>query len=354
MKYLLSPGSPSRPSLLRLLAVSMLALTVTASVFAQSSQSLNFNVSASDRAAAASSSHFWYHARSARTAAAQSAPRTLFTAARPKMTGLVSAAAATIPALPAPGVYPDDLTYFGGKVVQSMQSHSLFVNCTAACWGSPNKFLTDLGNSTFIHLVDQYTGATANNRYKVGSGGTVNLDLLTNTASINDLLVIAHAGAKKMGSGYGHEYHIFLPKGVDICFDQSNVCYSPDNPASFVFCAFHGSVDFADIGHVLLSVEPYQAVPGCAVTKPAPNGQLGDSTASVLSHELIETITDPDGDAWIAASSLIALGAEIGDLCEKPSLVSELFDNPVSNLNGHNWKIQTEYSNFYHGCANVP
>src|SRR5690348_13952856 len=89
MKYLLSPGSPSRPSRLPLLAVSMLALTVTASVFAQSSQSLNFNVSASDRAAAASSSHFWYHARSARTAAAQSAPRTLFTAARPKMTGLV-------------------------------------------------------------------------------------------------------------------------------------------------------------------------------------------------------------------------------------------------------------------------
>ena len=80
--------------------------------------------------------------------------------------------------------------------------------------------------------------------------------------------------------------------------------YSPDNPATFAFCAFHASVNFSDVGHVLFTVEPFQNVPGCAVGKPSPNGVLVDSTASVLSHQLIETITDPDGDAWWITNDL--------------------------------------------------
>jgi hypothetical protein len=344
-----------KPSRFAIAATISLLLAVAGSTFAQNAAPLK--LTPNDRAAVASSSHFWYHARSARTLAAQSAPRTLLTAARPKMTGIRAAAvAATVPGLPAPGVYPDDLTYFGGKTVGSMASHNIFVNCTNSCWGNPNRFLTDLGNSNFIHVVDQYTGSTANNRYKLGTGTSVTASLLTGVATVNDILLIAHAAAKHMGTGYGHEYHGFLPKGVDTCFDppNSNVCYSPDSPATFFFCAYHGSVDFPDIGHVLFSVEPYQSVDGCAVTSPSPNGRLTDSTASVLSHELIETITDPDGDAWIAVNTLPVLGAEIGDECEIPSLTQLLFNPPVSNLNGHNWKIQPEYSNFYHGCATVP
>lgn len=353
MECLQFPGR--KPHFAKIATTIIFLFAVVGSTFAQNIAQLT--LSPNDRAAVANSSHFWYHARSARTSAAQSAPRTLLTAARPQMTGIRAATlAATVPGLPAPGVYPDDLTYFGGKVVGSMTSHNIFVNCTNSCWGNPNRFLTDLGNSNFIHVVDQYTGSTANNRYKLGTGASVAASLLTGVASINDILLIAHAAAKAMGTGYGHEYHIFLPKGVDTCFDppNSNVCYSPDSPSTFFFCAYHGSVTFPDIGHVLLSVEPYQAVDGCAVTSPSPNGKLTDSTASVLSHEVIETITDPDGNAWIAVNTLPVLGEEIGDECEIPSLTQQLFDPPVSNLNGHNWKIQPEYSNFYHGCANVP
>ena len=122
---------------------------------------------------------------------------------------------------------------------------------------------------------------------------------------------------------------MFLPKGVDTCFDLTNICYSPDNPPSFVFCAYHGSVTFSDIGHVLITVEPFQNVNGCSVATPSPNGALVDSTANVLSHELFESITDPDPPGtvtdivngkfgWIALNSLIEFGAEIGDICEGP------------------------------------
>ena len=71
----------------------------------------------------------------------------------------------------------------------------------------------------------------------------------------------------------------------DTCFDLTSVCYSPDNPPSFAFCGYHGSVTYSDIGHVLLSVEPFQNVDGCSVTTPTPNGALVDSTANVLSIE---------------------------------------------------------------------
>jgi hypothetical protein len=101
-----------------------------------------------------------------------------------------------------------------------------------------------------------------------------------------------------------------------LCFDNTfTVCYSPDIPASFVFCAYHNSVDFKDIGHVLCSVEPYQNVPGCGVRPGTPNGHLIDSTNNSLSHETTETITDPDGTAWINSTLVVLSGAEIGDEC---------------------------------------
>jgi hypothetical protein len=67
---------------------------------------------------------------------------------------------------------------------------------------------------------------------------------------------------------------------------------------TFAFCAYHSSVQFKDIGHVLYGVEPFQDVPGCSVRPGTPNGQLVDSTNNSLSHELFETISDPDGTAW--------------------------------------------------------
>jgi hypothetical protein len=111
-------------------------------------------------------------------------------------------------------------------------------------------------------------------------------------------------------------------------------------------------VVFSDLGHVLYTVEPYQDVPGCQVATPTPNGDLVDSTASVLSHETIATITDPDLDAWWSDVSLIEQGAEIGDICEPVPNSSLRFLDPEFQVNGKNYKIQLEYSNHFHGCAN--
>ena len=259
--------------------------------------------------------------------------------------------AASVAAVPAPGFYPADVTYHGGPVVKSANSNNVYVNRPASHWGNPAKFLTDLQKSAFVQTIDQYIGTTGKNRYGVGLSSTISYPIFEPLGN-NDLVRIVHAAAAAHGSGYGHIYHVFLPKGVDFC-DPTGACYSPDNLSTFAFCAFHGSVQFTDIGHVLFSLEPYQNVPGCGTSQPSPNGAVVDSTNSVLSHELFETITDPDGTGWWAQNSLATLGEEIADLCPGIDLTAPLFKNPVSTLNGKPYEIQFEYSNKYHACANV-
>jgi hypothetical protein len=259
-----------------------------------------------------------------------------------------SSTLSTVPGVPAPGFYPADLSNAGhGRVLTTTQSNNVYVNCAASCWGTPSKFLTQLATSNFIHVTDQYVGSTGNNRYTVGTATSINMTLPA-TLSSSNILQLVHTAARAHGSGYGHVYHIFLRSGVDVC-TSANVCYSPNNSATFVFCAYHGAADFQDIGHVLYSVEPYQNVPGCSVAQPSPNGAVVDSTSSTLSHELIEAITDPDGNAWFARASLPEYGAEIGDICENPFGSYAAF-----TISSKSYAIQPEYSNRYHACATTP
>jgi len=308
---------------------------------------LSLQISAADRAAAENYSNLRIHVFPS-AASAASPGRSLFRPLSAAEDALPSPGGrASISAVPAPGFYPADLTYHGGPVLKSVQSNLIFIDAPGSKWGHPGIFLKNLGMSTFIHTIDQYVGSTADNRYTVGVAAMIPYSIF-DTLGNNDLLQIVHASATFFGSGYGRIFHVFLPKGVDFCSPDGS-CYSPDNPSTFAFCAFHGSVDFSDVGHVIFSLEPYQNVNGCSVEQPSPNGALIDSTSNVLSHELIEAITDPDLDAWWAQSSLIEFGAEIADICENP-----FFKNPVSTLNGIKYGIQLEYSNTHHACANVP
>jgi hypothetical protein len=342
---------------------SMLAMALLLLMPARASsqeESVSTDVRAADLAAGTFSvSNFRYHISPSNTQAG-------LTAAGLKALGThitsapVKTASATIPEVPPPGFYPSDLVFFGGKVVKSVESHNIYVNCNdvTSCWGNPQKFLSDLGQSNFIHVTDQYVGSAANGRYTTGTSLFASYAFFSgdNVISENAIFGIVHAAVVALGAsthnGYGHIYHVFLPKGVDTCFDFSNQCYSPDVPSSFVFCAYHASLDFKDIGHVLLSVEPYQNVPGCQAAPPNPNGMLADSTNPILAHELIESITDPDAPTgWVSFSSLDTAGFEIGDLCQPLGNKAFQFLYVILTLNGHKYSTQLMYSNKYHACA---
>lgn len=187
----------------------------------------------------------------------------------------------------------------------------------------------------------------------MGANAAVTYGFYGNVIYENELWAIAHAVAKVDSSGTGRLYHLFLPSGMDTCFDMG-LCYSSDSVNNWAFCAYHSAVAFSDIGTVLFTVEPYQDVAGCNVQTPSPNGHLADSTNSTLSHETFEAITDPEGGTGhVNRFDLDLADAEIGDECQVLSNTTGAVV-PTFLINGHSYEVRLEYSNTYHACAEVP
>jgi len=242
---------------------------------------------------------------------------------------------------------PFDLTNFGGRVVRNATSYNVYVNCIspetpATCWGngtaSPTTFLRDLNVSPFIRLVNEYIGADAMKKFPVVQMRTRATFADPASATLEEIQqIVANAVLTTGVANYRAIYHVFLPRGTSVCIVPGN-CYSPNDPDSWTFCAFHGSVNFSATQHVLFTVQPYQGVDGCQLPGQTPNGLI-DATASTLSHELFETITDPDFDGWFNA----LFGFEMSDMC------STFGSNQL--LNGRPYFLQSEYSNSKHMCT---
>ena len=265
-------------------------------------------------------------------------------------------AALLAPTTPSPVFYTPDLTKLGGPVLQTATIHNVYVNCPAKnCWGMvgstplPQQFETDYSTTAgkLGHVVDQYVGSTAANRYPNGTNwlvtATITNTVVNNTDIGNILTALHNAGAP---FGLTHLYHIFFAAGIDVCQGYSfSSCYAPDSRFTYSFCAFH-TYWTLNSQPIVISEEPYQNVNGCKVTG-GPNA-LNDSTASVLSHEQTEAITDPEpSTGWVNVNSLDLRGYEIGDECQEANFASY----PTLTLGTHNYKIQLEYSNTYHACV---
>ncbi len=342
--------------LVQLLAPVTVVLLCVMTLQAGSSKPVDLSASSADYAAAAAVKSQTIHARPAHTDIGRvTSPASIST--------VPPAAPLAAPDSGGPR-FPADLEYHGGAVVPSMQHHAIYMNpngaCTiAGCWGDPEGFLSDLGQSSFIHVVDQYTGGSG--PYTVANiHFNVNYHPNAKPFTDADMVAIVHAAASITGqTGYGNEYHVFLPPGQDECFTTPlgfKVCYSPDDLKTFFFCAYHGSVTFSDIGHVLYSVEPFQDNFGCSSRPGTPNGQLADSTNNVLSHEVFETITDPDGTAWWNSLDNGIFGEEIGDECSFLlfTATNVYFDPSNVTLNGKAYVAQPEYNNTAHACTTTP
>lgn len=325
------------------------------------SRQVTVTVSASDYAAAAAARNVRVHLRPANTPAGR----------KTSPLAISNSPAITASPLVAPDSggprFPADLEFHGGKTVPSMHHVAIYMNPNGACsniancWGDPEGFLSDLGASDFIHVVDQYTGSTADDRYTVASTHVM-INYRPNAMPFTDadIRAIVHAVALALGTpdGYSNEFHVFLPPGQDECFNLGfKVCYSPDDLKTFFFCAYHSSATFTDsVGHVLYSVEPFQDNFGCSSPPDSPNGQLADSTNNTLSHEVFETITDPDGTAWWNSLANGIFGEEIGDECSFLLFTKTgvFFDPSHVTLNGKAYVAQPEYDNSAHGCTTAP
>lgn len=126
--------------------------------------------------------------------------------------------------------------------------------------------------------------------------------------------IAKYVSAHHLPTGLATEYFLFTPNNVGSCFDSgSTQC------AYSAFCGYHSAMSTSG-GTVLYANMPWAYnVNGCDVNLAFGAGYANadaiDSVVGVFSHELSETMTDPEvGSGWTQHSGPNA-GYEIGDKC---------------------------------------
>jgi hypothetical protein len=141
-------------------------------------------------------------------------------------------------------------------------------------------------------------------------------------------------------TGVGSEYFVFLGKGQSQC-NGSSCAFS-------TYCAYHGAFASGS-STVLYAAMPYAgtnlAACGIQTGGGTPNGAETDAEISIASHELIETVTDPQLNAWYDAS-----GSEIGDKCAY-TYGSTSPNGADISIHAHPYIVQEEFDNASLGCS---
>jgi PKD repeat protein len=148
------------------------------------------------------------------------------------------------------------------------------------------------------------------------------------------------------------QYLVYTPNGVNSCDGPGSCTFSPNNG----YCAYHSQITGLTPGNAVATYSnlPYES--GCDSGQ-APAGVDGnadtDGTLDSEIHELIESATDPAGNAWLDSG-----GNEIGDKCTNPVVTSQpdVYGTPLAGslaaftannqlVGGHTYYTQQLWSN---------
>ena len=142
-------------------------------------------------------------------------------------------------------------------------------------------------------------------------------------------------------------FFIMLPSGVGVCFDDTPPSVGGSCTTNS-FCAYHLGAGSSS-NPLLFAVQPYNAtMPGCTDGN-SPNGDDADATINAISHEHNESITDPWGNGWQDPR-----GGEMADICvgQFGTALGSTADGEFNQvINGHDYWLQTEYSNATGNCV---
>ena len=268
-----------------------------------------------------------------------------------------------------------DLTYRGGPVITSLRTHAVFWepghDSTAAAYKQViDAFFANVaaasGSKTNVYAITgQYADASGDvASYRETFAGQI-LDrdpyphsgcsvswtsICLSDAEIQSELAKATSRSPR---GHGNEYFVFLPPDVAVCKSAHGLgCSGPKGN----FCAFHFSTSI--LGSALLyAVMPYP-IPDHCTNAPtggipqSPNHSIADSEVNFVSHETIETLTDPLIGSWQDGS-----GSEIGDLCEGfdgHALGGAPGDEYNQVIHDGHYFLQDEWSDRGGGCRARP
>lgn len=218
------------------------------------------------------------------------------------------------------------------------------------------QFMQNLSNSPYFSINTTYEDAS-NPVKNLGSSvgmSTQTFDVYSQGSALTDTSVRnIVSGAMSRGA---------LPvdaNGIYFVLTSKDVSEtSPTNPPTHFctdFCGWHthaslfgADIKYAFVGDSTQCPNAPTGQPACATfnTTVSPNGNLGaDAMVSVLAHELDETVTDPDLNAWYRN---VVNGGENGDLCAwnfGPTFTTANGAQANITLAGVNYLVQQDWLN---------
>ena len=180
---------------------------------------------------------------------------------------------------------------------------------------------------------------------------------LTNAQLVEELS--SYVTAHDLPTGIDVQYFVLTPENVGSCFDSGSTECSYTS-----YCGYHSYAGSGSSQIVYADMPWAYKVPGCDVGEAFgagyPNADFIDPVVSVFSHELSETMTDPNLDAWMQEGGADG-GYEIGDKCAYiygsggyASLSGLSFNGSGYwnlALEGNDYLMQLEFDNRLANCA---
>ena len=263
-----------------------------------------------------------------------------------------------------------NLTYHGGPVMHSNTVYAIFWQPAGTSVSSAYKsiitgYLQNVANASGLatnvySTSSQYTDGSGAAAYATTYGGAVTAtDPLPNGCSYSGATTCVSRAAEEaeisqVAAAQGWQFSpttmfmIFLPQNVAQCASSGNCAYTQ-------YCAYHTAYQDAGSGNVVqyanIPYPEFSGVPSftCDSGIHPNNDAAGDAAVNLISHEHLETITDPLLDAWYDAA-----GYENGDKC------AWNFGNSIgqTSYSGYNeaigsgtYYLQQEYDNSTSSCV---
>lgn len=255
---------------------------------------------------------------------------------------LVGAAFTGLYARPAGASTAPHLNYYGGRVITN-------VKVDVVLWGSWSyptsvplngsrsitSFFRGITASRYIDWLDEYATSTQHIRrgslegvYTVRAPSSA--AWVTSTQIQSGLRSLMNSG-KLPKANTSRVYVVFFRSGQTIFQGQANSAHD--------FCAYHDTMSYGSQS-AYIAVIPYELNNrGCKVASTS-----FDSITTVVSHELVEAITDP-GVGLHQLSWYDRRFGEIGDICAHTSTPGS-----VTGGDGVHYVVQREWSNRARAC----
>jgi hypothetical protein len=225
------------------------------------------------------------------------------------------------------------------------------------------QFFQNVGGTPFYNIVTQYndsSGVPVPNSASLGApsftdtttaapsgnDGTI-AHPLTDGDIQNEVTVALAANPAWASPSVNVEYFVFTPSDVDECFSSSS-CFSINGGSNGKYCAYHTFFN----GTTIYAYMPFASNGSCFPSNAiqslgSPNGVAVDIVLGAVSHEMIESNTDPLLNAWQGTGGI---SDEIGDKCA--FIYGYVAPDGTSVvLNGNRYQIQEEFSNDVTACA---